>query len=242
MTTPVRSPAPARREAAKTGGARRRAAPGEPGAPSGPAAPPPIAGLAASQVKRMRRIVDAAVRLAEGGGFEAVRLRDVAEASDVALGTLYKYFHSKEDILLFALNEEVLRLEEAIVARPVTGGAALERVETFFVRATSGLTRRPHFARAVLRSIAGGDLGMALKVAGFMLRMTRMVVAAQRGEAPNVAEPVDAPYGTDREGRIAFVLINFWFSSLSGWAGGLHSAREVAEQVRTAAALLMGED
>jgi AcrR family transcriptional regulator len=248
VTTPVRSSATARREAAKSGGARRRVASGESGsasdgaAPFPLAAPPPIAGLAASQVKRMRRIVDAAVRLAEGGGFEAVRLRDVAEASDVALGTLYKYFHSKEDILLFALNEEVGRLEAAIVTRPITGGEALERVETLFVRATSGLTRRPHFARAVLRSIAGGDLGMSLKVAGFMLRMTRLVVAAERGEAPNVAEPVDAPYGTEREGQIAIVLINFWFSSLSGWAGGLHSAREVAEQVRTAAALLMGGD
>jgi AcrR family transcriptional regulator len=52
----------------------------------------------------MRRIVDAAVELAESGGFEAVRLRDVAERSDVALGTLYEYFRSKEDILLLALG------------------------------------------------------------------------------------------------------------------------------------------
>ena len=67
--------------------------------------------LAQNQLRRMRRIVDAAVDLAEKGGFEAVRLRDVAEQSDVALGTLYKYFRSKEDILLFALNEEIERLE-----------------------------------------------------------------------------------------------------------------------------------
>ncbi|MCP4004081.1 MAG: hypothetical protein GY725_07795, partial [bacterium] len=40
---------------------------------------PQIARLVASQLKRMRRIVDAAVDLAEQGGFEAVRLRDVAE-------------------------------------------------------------------------------------------------------------------------------------------------------------------
>ena len=58
----------------------------------------PAPKLVASQLRRMRRIVDAAVELAEQGGFEAVRLRDVAERSDVALGTLYKYFRSKEDI------------------------------------------------------------------------------------------------------------------------------------------------
>src|SRR5215468_6624328 len=84
--------------------------------------PEPVARLAANQLRRMRRIVDAAVELAERGGFEAVRLRDVAERSDVALGTLYKYFRSKEDILLFALNEELERLEQLMAARPIAGG------------------------------------------------------------------------------------------------------------------------
>ena len=46
--------------------------------------------------------------LAEEGGFDGVRLRDVAEASGVALGPLYKYFRSKEDLLLCAVNEETV--------------------------------------------------------------------------------------------------------------------------------------
>jgi AcrR family transcriptional regulator len=87
----------------------------------------PGARLAASQLRRMRRVVDAAVRLAEKGGFEAVRLRDVAEASDVALGTLYKYFRSKEDILLFAFDEGLTRLEQGLFERPVSGATPLER-------------------------------------------------------------------------------------------------------------------
>jgi len=200
----------------------------------------PVAGLAASQLRRIRRIVDAAVQLAERGGFEAVRLRDVAEASDVALGTLYKYFRSKEDILLFALNEEVARLEAALASRPLEGDTPQERVSDFFQRATQGLTRRPHFARAILRSISAGDGELAVQVAGFHLRMTRLIVATLRGVAPDLAGPVDAPTGTERERQIAFVLMNFWFASLSGWAGGLHSAKTVSEQVRATAALLLG--
>jgi AcrR family transcriptional regulator len=201
-----------------------------------------VAGLAASQIRRMRRIVDAAVRLAEQGGFDGVRLRDVAEASDVALGTLYKYFRSKEDILLFALAEDMERLEASVTARPILGDTRLDRVVAFFARATTGLTRRPQFARAVLRSISAGDSDMAVKVAGFMLRMTRLIAAAQRGEAPNLSAPVDAPAGTEREQQIAFVLTHFWFSSLSGWAGGLHTARTVSDQLRIAAALLIEEE
>src|SRR5512147_3180818 len=93
---------------------REAAPPAKNGTPAAP-----VARLAANQLRRMRRIVDTAVDLAEQGGFEAVRLRDVAERSDVALGTLYKYFRSKEDILLFALNEEIERLEHATATRPL---------------------------------------------------------------------------------------------------------------------------
>jgi AcrR family transcriptional regulator len=200
----------------------------------------PVAGLAASQLKRIRRIVDAAVELADAGGFEGVRLRDVAEASDVALGTLYKYFRSKEDILLFALTEEVQRLEAAIADRAIEGGSPVERIETFFRRATTALTRRPHLARAILRSIATGDSDLAVIVAGFHLRMTRLIVGALRGEAPDLARPVDQSAGSERERQIAFVLMNVWFAALSGWAGGLHPAKTVSEQLRTAASLMLG--
>ena len=44
-----------------------------------------------------------AVRLAEQGGFEAVRLRDVASHAGVALGTLYRYFGSKDHLMASAL-------------------------------------------------------------------------------------------------------------------------------------------
>lgn len=202
-------------------------------------------GLGPSQRRRLRRIVDAAVALAERGGFEAVRLRDVAQESQVALGTLYKYFHSKEDILLLALTEEVERLEAAMVAHPSSGGSPLKRLTNFFQRATQGLTRKPHFARALLRAIASGDQKTAAKVASFHQRMTRMIHAALSGKPPNLRVTGRAALGDAREQQVAFLLQHVWFASLVGWAGGLHSTRTVAEQVRAAAALMRigsGED
>ncbi len=59
--------------------------------------------------ERSRRIVESAVELAEKGGFEAVRLRDVASHAGVALGTLYRRFRSKEDLLLAALELQIGR-------------------------------------------------------------------------------------------------------------------------------------
>ena len=203
------------------------------------ASPPPVARLAANQLKRMRRIVDAAVDLAETGGFEAVRLRDVANRSDVALGTLYKYFRSKEDLLLYALHEEIARLESDIMARPAEGRSALGRVTDLFRRATLGLTRRPQFARAAVRALAVGDPETAIKVAGLQLRMSRLIVAALRAEPPDLAAPLDGNGGTARERQVATSLILVWFSAQIGWAVGLQPLETVTEHVRNTARLML---
>jgi len=190
--------------------------------------------LAASQVKRLRRIVDAASKLAEQGGFEAVRLRDVAEASGVALGTLYRYFRGKEDILVFLLAEEVDRLERALAERPPRGDTPRERVMAVFVVATRGLTGRPHFARALLRAVSAGEPETTVKVAAFHLRMGKLVIDALRGGSDGAEDPDD-----ERLRQAAIVLQQVWFASLVGWTGGLHDARSLVDQVDEAAALLL---
>jgi acyl-CoA synthetase (AMP-forming)/AMP-acid ligase II len=60
--------------------------------------------------ERAQRIVDTAIELAAADGFAAVRLRDVAASAGVALGTLYKRFASKEEILVAALEQESEKL------------------------------------------------------------------------------------------------------------------------------------
>jgi AcrR family transcriptional regulator len=195
--------------------------------------------LALSQLKRLRRIVDAAIALADAGGFDAVKLRDVADASGVALGTLYKYFRSKEDVLLFAINEDSEQLLRVMAERPPRGARASERLVELFARATRGLTRRPNFARAVLRAIAASDASSAAQQAAFHLRMTRMVVAALRGEAPDVATPLSEPVGSARERRIALVLQHVWFAALIGWASGLHATGAVTQRMRESIELLL---
>ncbi len=201
-----------------------------------------VARLAVSQARRMRRIVEAAVRLADEGGFEAVRLRDVADAADVALGTLYKYFPSKEDLLLFMVLEEVERLERVVAERPLRGESAVERITSLFARATRGMVERPEFSRAALRAIAAGGRGSELKVAAFHMRMTRLTVAALRGERSDPEQPLSARVGSERERQIALVLSQVWYAALLGWVSGLHGARTVTDRMRDTARLLLSDD
>ncbi|GAA2692726.1 MULTISPECIES: TetR/AcrR family transcriptional regulator [Actinosynnema] len=71
---------------------------------------------------RRRKIADAVCRLADKRGFEGVSLRDVAAEADVSMGAVQRCFHTKEDMLRFALQEVGRRaLSRARGAEPQVG-------------------------------------------------------------------------------------------------------------------------
>ena len=88
---------------------------------------PPTA-LERSQAARRRRVLDATFRLADDGGFDAVQMRDVAAAADVAVGTVYRYFSSKEQLLLEAMAEQQAALLAHLRRNPPSQSTAAERV------------------------------------------------------------------------------------------------------------------
>ena len=184
--------------------------------------------------ERAQRIVDTAIELAERGGFEAVRLRDVAADAGVALGTLYRRFRSKEDLLIAALEAETASLEERIRARLPRGSTALERVSGFFEVATRGICRRPNLARACIRAAASGDPELAQRVAGFQHRVEALVVSALRGRPVQVGADID-----EADLAIASTLQLVWFASLVAWSGELQGREAVIDQMRKAAAQIL---
>jgi AcrR family transcriptional regulator len=184
--------------------------------------------------ERKNRIVETAIELAEQGGFEAVRLRDVAAQAGVALGTLYRRFRSKEDLLVAALEQETADLEKRIVQRPPRGGSALDRVVAFFSIATRGLCKRPNLSRALLRAAASGDPDLAGQVARYHDRMERLMLLALRGEPDAAAEEI-----SERDRRIADALEMIWFGLLVGWSGGLMGQQAIIDRMRASAELVL---
>jgi AcrR family transcriptional regulator len=186
--------------------------------------------------ERSRRIVETAVELAEKGGFEAVRLRDVAADAGVALGTLYRRFRSKEDLLIAALELETGDLERRFVQRPPKGDDATARVSAFFAMATRGLIRRPNLARALLKAAACGEPQLSKRVAAFHGCMEGMVVSAMRG-TNGAAAGAEAPSESER--WLAHSLTFFWFSLLVGWSGGLHGQAVVIDEMSNCVELIL---
>jgi AcrR family transcriptional regulator len=65
--------------------------------------PPDPETLPPAQRARRDRIVVAAIELLDAAAYEDVQMRDVAERAGVALGTIYRYFSSKEHLYAAAL-------------------------------------------------------------------------------------------------------------------------------------------
>lgn len=185
--------------------------------------------------KRARRIIESTIELAEEGGFEAVRLRDVAARAEVAMGTLYRRFYSKEDLLVAALEQETRAMEERVRQRPPKGATASERAVNFFAMATRGMLRRPNLSRAMLKAAAAGEPALARKVGLFHDMMRRMIVGALRG-APILSDDEGM---TDSERLLGDVLNHVWFAVMVGWSGGLETQASIHERMRAAAELIV---
>jgi AcrR family transcriptional regulator len=63
-------------------------------------------------------IVDAALELFERKGFEATTVEDIAAAADVSPRTFFRYFESKQDVVMAKTNEKGDNLATLLTARP----------------------------------------------------------------------------------------------------------------------------
>lgn len=180
---------------------------------------------------RADRIIQVAMELAEADGYDAVRLRDLAAKADVALGTVYRRFGSKEDILAAALERLACQFHDAIVAAPIPGESPTIRIGLFFELATRTLSERPKLASALLRTVASGVPELAARVLNYRDRITDILVIVYRGE-------VRAEAASERERQMAHLLQNLWFAELVGWTGGIETAEDVIRRTQEGTALV----
>src|ERR1700716_1488998 len=102
----------------------------------------------AAQRDRRRRIIDATLALAAKGGYDAVQMRAVAEKSDVALGTLYRYFPSKIHLLVSGLAREFERVQDRTDRATLPGETPYERLTFMISRITKAMQRDPQLTEA----------------------------------------------------------------------------------------------
>ena len=113
--------------------------------------------LTRAQQARRQRVIDAAMALGLEGGYEAVQMRDVAARADVAMGTVYRYFTSKDHLLAATLVHWVELLDTRIGQHPPRGDHPADRVLEVLDRALRAMGRQPKLVTAVFTSLSSPD-------------------------------------------------------------------------------------
>lgn len=72
------------------------------------------AATAARSVWRRRQLLDAAAQLMSQQGFSKVAVQTIANQADVSVGLLYRYYRSKEDLLLAVIVDVLDHFAEAV--------------------------------------------------------------------------------------------------------------------------------
>ncbi|GGS94669.1 TetR family transcriptional regulator [Streptomyces chromofuscus] len=192
--------------------------------PAAPAAPP----LTERQEARRRRILRACAQLAGRGGFDAVQMREVAELSQVALGTLYRYFPSKIHLLVATMQDQLEHLHGTLRKKPPTGETAAERVAETLMRAFRALQREPHLADAMVRALTFADRSVSPEVDQVSRQTTAIILDAMGLDD----DPTPAQLSAVR------VIEHTWHSALITWLSGRASIAQVKIDIETACRLI----
>jgi AcrR family transcriptional regulator len=173
--------------------------------------------------------VAAAVALASEGGYEVVQMRDVASRAKVALGTIYRYFESKDQMLAAALVEWTCELERRLEQRPPSGATAEERVVEVIRRASRAVERNQRLSSALVTAVASPDPGIGRYQGEVHEILIRIFNAALAG-VPAVR----------RDGAVR-ILCNVWFAALIGWVHGWRGVASVGEELEFAGRFLLSD-
>ena len=113
--------------------------------------------LSESQLVRRDRIIDAALVLSRRRAFDQIQMKDVAEASGVALGTMYQYFSSKDHLFAEAMVHWGELLPANIHRRPLEGGDPAQRLTEVLHRVVRAFQQQPNLAKLVTALSVSSD-------------------------------------------------------------------------------------
>lgn len=185
----------------------------------------------AQQRERRRHIIGVTLGMARGGGYEAVQMRAVAERADLAVGTIYRYFPSKPNLLLSALESELDRVERKVRSVARSRADRYEQLWQLIARLNAEMARDPRLAEAMARA--------------FMVAYT-----TEGHDADRVRRRLDAMFArllaggepTPLQQQMAWIVVDAWVSNTLSWLNRRATTAEINHRLRHVLAVLARRD
>lgn len=182
----------------------------------------------------LRRIEEAGWRLFTTQGYEATSTREIAEAADIAAGTLFNYFPEKRSLLIHLMQRQVDAVADGAFASMAPSTLDRELTHVF-----SALTRfyasERRLSRVFIKELLFTDGELRAESAawtfGLVKRIASLVVSAQRrGELdPSI----------DAMGAAQQVFSTHYFGLVTWLGGTIPSRAAQEEQFQTSLRLLL---
>ena len=170
-------------------------------------------------------------RLARRGGYDAVQMRDVAADAEVALGTLYRHYTSKDQLLLAVQLDQTQTLRRRLELHPPEGASAAERVGDALRRACKGLERDPLVTGAMVRAMFAPEPDV--------IDVKRVVQEQLHSIIESAIAPEDTSGGGASVDAVVDVLGHVWFAAIAFWVNGLTDGTAMADRLASTAQLLL---
>jgi AcrR family transcriptional regulator len=164
--------------------------------------------LTAHRRRRRQRIVQAAIELIEERDYETVQIRDVAVRAGVALGTVYRYFSSKDHLYAAALAEWGAGVVPHLGPGGVQADTDAERLRSVLLRVVDSHRQWPQMMRAEMILERSSDPNSKVLLQQFSQRYDSAILSTLRDISPTNAEAV------------AYMVQSVMYRALRGWAVG----------------------
>ncbi|MDW5593037.1 helix-turn-helix domain-containing protein [Conexibacter stalactiti] len=172
--------------------------------------------LTLRQQERLRVVLHATLKLADRGGYDAVRMRDLA-STGVALGTIYRFFGSRDFLVFRATSAWCERA--ALRSLPQGGSQDFRRKSRYqWHRLTAQFEAHPKVVEAWVRAAISDDPA---------------VVAFRRAYPPwafgaHISPPMDE-LDPDYAVRLRAMIETHAFGGLVRWVHGQRTLEELRE-------------
>ncbi len=176
------------------------------------------------QLERQQRILDCARQAISDVGYEALTMKDLAEASEVSIKTLYNLYGSKDELLLSAVVDLLADLPGLPNVQAASPGIA--RLRANLDAASAQVVATPAYAETMARALF--QAGKDHRLIDILLRNTQQVIleqlqhAAEEGEIRAEVDLLAA----------ATALAGHQWSTVLMWSKGLLKTEEFEAAAR----------